>query len=105
MYVKNSENNLSEALRYIPMDIASEIRSLLNKTGYSERNVSEIRLRLNGACAAVIGGKNVALGISLSEDGMRETFKRISGGALFEYRYVCRSCSPRLDCFCKRCWI
>lgn len=85
MYVKNSENNLSEALRYIPMDIASEIRSLLNKTGYSERNVSEIRLRLNGACAAVIGGKNVALGISLSEDGMRETFKRISGGALFAH--------------------
>ena len=85
-FIEKNDSNFTETLDYLPLEIASHIRDFLRNSGHSERDVSEIRLRLNGACAAVVKGKNVTLGVDIGNAEMRETFKRISGGALFAHR-------------------
>lgn len=48
--------------------------------------VSEIRLRLHGPSALVVSGKNVSFGPPVSQEEIRDTFKRICGGAVFAHR-------------------
>ena len=82
---------VDRALAYLPEDIVCALRESLRLSSYREGDVSEIRLRAHGACALVVKGRNLALGIKIDPSRLKEIFKRISGGAVYAHRDdVCR---------------
>ena len=75
-----------DVLAFIPSNVREEINEYIHRTHTPRRRVNEIRLRSYGVCSLVVSGKNVPLGSRVSKDGIRETFKRICGGAVFLHR-------------------
>lgn len=79
------------ALTYLGEEVRLAVEKCLRRMGRVEGEVNEIRLRAHGASAIVLGGENVAIDLSLDENGIKEIFKRILGGALFAHREdICR---------------
>ncbi len=74
------------ALTYLTEDAVCIIREYISKTRTSEGRINEIRLRSHGPLALTVSGRNVSLGACIGEDGVKEVFKRICGGAVFAHR-------------------
>lgn len=86
-----SNATLKTTLGYLPVGVKNAICAYLSESGTGEDALSEIRLRLCGVCAAVVSGENVALDVEVSEAEIKETFARISCGAVFAHRDdICR---------------
>ena len=83
---KEKRGIFDTVLSYLTEDAVRVIREYISKMGISERDISEIRLRSYGPLGMTVSGRNLSLGISVGEDGIRETFKRVCGGAVFAHR-------------------
>lgn len=77
---------MMKVLSYLPGDTAERIRDFLTKTGTSEREIGEIRLRSNGPLSLVVRGENVSLGFSVGREEVERTFERVCDGAVFKHR-------------------
>ena len=75
-----------KVLTLLPFNVCEEVNEYLHKTHTPRSRVNEIRLRSYGLCSLVVSGKNVPLESRVSKEGIRETFKRICGGAVFLHR-------------------
>ena len=91
-FILNDEHStLKTALTYVPCEIKEAVLRYLSKTNTQKSSVNEIRLRAEGLSAIVVSGKNVPLGVTVSKDDIKESFKRVCGGAVFAHRDdVCR---------------
>ena len=66
-------------------------RELSDSSKTASCGISEVRVRCRGVSAVVIGGVNRSLGVCIDEDGIKDIFKRVLGGAVFPHRDdVCR---------------
>lgn len=82
---------LEIALGYIPYEVKDAVLRYLSRARISEKTINEVRLRENGATSLVLAGRNVALDVTLDKEKLKETFKRVCGGAVFAHRDdVCR---------------
>ena len=85
--LKNEKCSVYESvLPYFTEDTVRAIREYVSKTGTMAREISEIRLRSYGPLSMTVSGRNVSLGISVGEDGIKEAFKKVCGGAVFAHR-------------------
>ena len=84
--LKNEDTALKIALSYIPCEIRDATLRYLAKTNTQENAINEIRLRADGLCALTVSGRNIPLDITLDREKMKETFKRVCGGAVFAHR-------------------
>lgn len=79
------------ALGHVPLRVEEAVMRYLAKMNMPEKAVNEIRLRTDGQTALSVAGRNVALGVTISKDEIKETFKKVCGGAVFAHRDdVCR---------------
>ena len=75
----------------MPPRVRAEVTEYLDRTRTSAALVNEIRLRTCGATALAVAGRNVALSESASAEEMKETFRRVCGGAVYAHRDdICR---------------
>lgn len=82
---------LDKVLTYVPPRVRAEVTEYLDRTRTSAALVNEIRLRTCGATALAVAGRNVALSESASAEEMKETFRRVCGGAVYAHRDdICR---------------
>ena len=80
-----------EALAYLDGDIRRTVEDYVSASGTSEACVNEIRLRARGPTTLCVSGRNVSLGTKVGDDGIKEIFKRVAGGAVFAHREdICR---------------
>ena len=86
MLKTDNADALEAALAYLTDNSVRAIREYIGKTRTSGREISEIRARLCGPLSLIVSGENISLGISVGEDGIREMFKRVCGGAVFAHR-------------------
>ena len=82
----SSTKALDTVLSYVPKKVSDAIIEHLEITGTDAKMIGEIRIRSPGLCAAVIGGENVTLEGGIGDDELKETFKRICGGAIYSHR-------------------
>lgn len=82
---KKFENALRTALSYMPDTVNKTVKEYLCAQK-NTRNVSEIRLRLYGVCSLTVGDENIALDVRVDSADMKETVRRITGGALFAHK-------------------
>lgn len=88
---KSDEILLNRIKNYIPEQINEGIRRYLLKSGTSEWNIEEIRLRSPGPTSLTVRGRNISLDVALSSATLKEVFKRVCDGAVFAHRDdVCR---------------
>lgn len=88
---KNEKCALEIALGYIPCEVKDAILRYLSRTRTPENAINEIRLRENGITSIVVAGVNIALDVALDKEKIKETFKKVCGGAVFAHREdVCR---------------
>ena len=89
--LKNENTALKIALGYVPCEVKEAVLCYLAKWRIPENAINEIRLRENGITSLVVAGRNVALGLTLGREKIKETFKKVCGGAVFAHRDdVCR---------------
>ena len=82
---------LEEVLAYVPVHVRDTVGEYLDGTRTPRAAVNEVRLRVGGAVALVVSGRNVTLPVQMDKDEMRECFRRITGGAPYAHRDdVCR---------------
>lgn len=82
---------LEEVLAYVPVHVRDTVGEYLDGTRTARAAVNEVRLRVGGAVALVVSGRNVTLPVQMDKDEMRECFRRITGGAPYAHRDdVCR---------------
>ena len=82
---------LEVTLKYLPQAVVSAVCARLMESRTSANSLSEIRLRSCGVCAIVVLGENIELGVDVGEREIKETFARVSGGAVFAHRDdICR---------------
>ena len=86
MEKKNIKSIFELALSYLTNDTVRIIRKYINDTRTSEVRISEIRLRSHGPLSLTLSGRNVSLGACVGEEVVKETFKRVCGGAVFAHR-------------------
>lgn len=78
-------------LGYLPRNVGEAVTRHLLRTRTSAKMLSEIRLRSHGACAMVLRGENVEIDVEIDTGDIKETFLRVSGGAIFAHRDdICR---------------
>ena len=87
---KNKEKSVSKKLEtvlaYLPRTVSERVLELAVSADKGVFSISEIRLRSNGVCAVVMGGRNLPLGVRLSDGELKETLRRVSGGAMLAHR-------------------
>ena len=72
-----------DLMRMLPFKIADAIKS---REVEKDTACEEIRLRVGGDSTLVVsGGKNIPIGISLTQDEMNETLDRFCGGSLYAH--------------------
>ena len=89
--LKNENYALEMALGYLPCEVKDSIFRYLSRTRGLAKTINEIRLRENSVTSLVLAGRNVALDVTVDRERLKETFKRVCGGAVFAHRDdVCR---------------
>lgn len=89
--LKNEKYALEIVLGYLPCEVKDSIFRYLSRTRGLAKTINEIRLRENGVTSLVLAGRNVALDVTVDRERLKETFKRVCGGAVFAHRDdVCR---------------
>ena len=89
--LKNENYALEIVLGYLPCEVKDSIFHYLSRTRGLAKTINEIRLRENGVTSLVLAGRNVALDVTVDRERLKETFKRVCGGAVFAHRDdVCR---------------
>jgi stage III sporulation protein AA len=84
--LKNGKFAFETALGCIPSEIKDAILRYLARTNTPESAINEIRLREGGITSLVISGRNIPLNVTLDREKIKETFKRVCGGAVFAHR-------------------
>ena len=83
---KNDTRTADVVLTYLPEKVKNALTEFIERSGKGLSNVSEIRLRIFGVCSVTVCGENVPLNVNLDAVQMKETLRRISGGALFVHK-------------------
>ena len=83
---KSVSKKLETVLAYLPRTVSERVLELAVSADKGVFSISEIRLRSNGVCAVVMGGRNLPLGVRLSDGELKETLRRVSGGAMLAHR-------------------
>ena len=86
MLPRKTPKSIDLVLPYLPYAVADEAVSIARSRYGANNGISEIRLRSFGVSALVIGGVNVALRTRVSDTQLKETFRKVSGGAVFAHR-------------------
>ena len=82
---------LDKTLTYVPTKVRDGVAGYLHRTRTPSGAVNEIRLRVGGATALSVAGRNVSLSECISADEMKQTFRRVCGGAVYAHRDdICR---------------
>ncbi len=77
---------MKDILAVLPPRVAIEIEGLSRSYADFYGSLSEIRLRTPGACAVVLGGKNLLLSARVGEKEIEETVGKLCHGSLYAYR-------------------
>ena len=85
MKAVKGESIINTALGYMPEAVKTSVLEYLSRAK-KKKAVSEVRLRLYGVSSLTVGGENVALGVRVDSAMIKETLKRITGGALFAHK-------------------
>lgn len=81
----------ARTMAYVPVCVREAVLKHLDNTRTPVSSVNELRLRLYGATSLVVSGKNILISSGVTRDEMKETFKRICGGAVYAHRDdICR---------------
>ncbi len=82
---------LEFVLTYLPEKISGAVSAYLDRSGISEGDISEIRLRAFGVVAVTVRGRNVALDAIADTQDLKYSFRKICDGAIYAHRDdVCR---------------
>ena len=83
--------SFEKAITYVPTHVREAVLKYLDTAKMLSTSVNEIRLRTDGVTALSVSGRNVALAVEVSKGEMKETFKKICGGAVYAHRDdICR---------------
>ena len=82
---------LKSVMQYLPHAVNDDINAYIARTCIRNKDINEVRLRCFGPVSLVVKGKNIALDAVIGREEIKDTFKRVCGGAVFAHRDdVCR---------------
>lgn len=82
---------INDLAYYLPNEVNTAIADTLRSKNIPKSAINEIRLRASGPTSLVVNGRNLSLGRLVRKEDVKESFKRICGGAVYAHRDdVCR---------------